>query len=206
MATTISTPWGPSQTITPYTPWLFFVSTSGHGGCKVDAAHNRLIPSIARRPGGWYEEDCEWSIPFVALGDAITRDLLPENARGARLPETMAAADETLRNWYPDEYAAITGVTLTPESSMVLRERAAAAFAVETGAFIVCSAFGEWAEDVPDGMVGLYLRRGTRDGEERRVLIPAARYQPRPYDPTDPLSAGKYFTAADVATFAEWRS
>ena len=70
------TPWGPVQYFRELAPGAWSVSTAGHGGIKLDAARNRKIPSEARMPGGWYEEDCKWAIAAYVhtdVGDAMLR-------------------------------------------------------------------------------------------------------------------------------------
>jgi len=61
------TPWGKAQDITGIGEGLWWVSTASHGGVKLDAKRNRLIPQAARMPGGWYEEDCKWAIAAHVL-------------------------------------------------------------------------------------------------------------------------------------------
>lgn len=60
-------PWGEIQHCVELAPGAWLVSTSSHGGVKLDAERNREIPSIARRRGGWYEEDCDAAIPGFVL-------------------------------------------------------------------------------------------------------------------------------------------
>lgn len=67
----IQTPWGRAQTKELITSWLYFVSTPGHGGVKLDREHNAMIPKKYRRLGGWYEEDCEMLIPLYFLHEKI---------------------------------------------------------------------------------------------------------------------------------------
>lgn len=72
----IITPWGKAQTKVLITPWMFVVGTAGHGGVKLDRKHNAMIPKQYRRLGGWYEEDCEISIPLYFLYEQIIADRL----------------------------------------------------------------------------------------------------------------------------------
>lgn len=98
------TPWGKAQQVEYITPWLTRVYTAGHGGYKVDRTHNGVIPEYARRKGGWYEEDCEWSIVFATLESLIKEsafDFARKNI--ASLIESKEHVD-TFKNWYPKEY------------------------------------------------------------------------------------------------------
>ena len=86
-------------------------------------------------------------------------------------------ADDTLRNWYPEQYQAVTGIQLTPETSCVLRERA---FRQATqDKLVVVAGYADWHPKVPRGMVGVVARRGGRlDGSavERYFLVERAEY------------------------------
>ncbi len=63
----MKSPWGKIQTIERLTPFLTKVTTASHGGLYVSKEENKKIPKIFRRASGWYEEDCEWSIPMYFL-------------------------------------------------------------------------------------------------------------------------------------------
>jgi hypothetical protein len=89
-----ASPWGPIQHLTPLGPEAFAVSTSSHGGVCVSAAALARIPEPLRMTAyslaGWFEEDCDWAIPYLALGlDAYEI----EPGRGARMRD---AARRTL--------------------------------------------------------------------------------------------------------------
>lgn len=65
-------PWGPVQTVLPLGPDAVVVTTASHGGIWVSADGLARIPEPLRRTacsaGGWFEEDCDWAIPYLALG------------------------------------------------------------------------------------------------------------------------------------------
>jgi hypothetical protein len=56
-----------------------------------------------RHDGGWYEEDCEYAIPFAVFADEI-----PEDNRA------KACAKQDLAAWNPDAYERFYGVTFQP--------------------------------------------------------------------------------------------
>lgn len=95
------TPWGPAQNVTAQVSavagysGVFWVTTANHGGLWI------APPLRSRMPIGWrrayFEEDCEWCIPFLILGCA---------AKGT--PE-YKRAEECLRYWYPDLVPRILG-------------------------------------------------------------------------------------------------
>jgi hypothetical protein len=62
-----------------------------------------------RREGGWYEEDCEWAIAAVVHPIGFTR-ACPTEGRPDRTEWDVA--NETLRNWYPDEFERWPGIIL----------------------------------------------------------------------------------------------
>lgn len=93
-----SSPWGPIQTVTPLGPDAVAVTTATHGGIRVSLTALARIPEPLRATAysgdGWFEEDCDWAIPYLVLGlDAFERDA----ARGA---ECWAAARTTLSRYH----------------------------------------------------------------------------------------------------------
>ena len=73
------TPWGESQHIEVKEPGLYFVSTSSHGGFKVETPLLDKIPADWRRAsfngqgiGGWFEEDCDWSLVALTFPQHFT--------------------------------------------------------------------------------------------------------------------------------------
>jgi hypothetical protein len=80
-----SSPWGAIQYLTPLGPDAVAVSTASHGGIWVTPAALARIPAPLRTlrhsGAGWFEEDCDWAIPYLALGlDAFET----ESGDGAR--------------------------------------------------------------------------------------------------------------------------
>lgn len=64
--------WGTIQDVTPYGPDAVSVSTASHGGFWVSPEGLAKIPAkyhaTPYSPGAWFEEDCDWCIPYLALG------------------------------------------------------------------------------------------------------------------------------------------
>lgn len=135
-----SSPWGSIDGISPLGPDACSVSTPSHGGIWVSPEANARIPAAFRAASGWYEEDCDYAIPFAFLG-LHNSEAQRENAL------------ESLRHWNPDAYEAHTGRKLAPGES---RKRDEATFYAENaGRWIVTGAYGDWAHWVPDGKVGV---------------------------------------------------
>ena len=80
MNTTISTPWGSSQSIRTIAPGIRFVSTASHGGYCLEDWRLKEMPAILRCANSysgacseWFEEDVEWALvclSFPELFDA----------------------------------------------------------------------------------------------------------------------------------------
>lgn len=76
----MNSPWGKIQHVTVLNESIAACSTAGHGGIKVYRSLNKLIPKPLRSPWGvetnryttgWYEEDCECTIPLYFLFDHL---------------------------------------------------------------------------------------------------------------------------------------
>lgn len=105
ISSSTSTPWGKSQGATVYAEGgIYKHSTAGHGGMKVYAKLNKLIPKPYRNNGGWYEEDGEYNKVVVSLPQFFTK-------REVRL------ATAAIINGYPDEYEKVTGNKILPGQS-----------------------------------------------------------------------------------------
>ena len=95
-------PWGKVQTKEPIIPnKMFQVHTARHGGIKLDRELNKLVPACMRSKGGWYEEDCEWSIAFECVKHWITAS----DCDWAKQTIASGAHTETLKRWYPEHHA-----------------------------------------------------------------------------------------------------
>ena len=167
------TPWGDAQDAEVMLPGIGFVSTAGHGGIKLDSTRNRMVPEYMRTKGGWYEEDCEWAIPFCVFEAEIAKDAR-EHLRKAI---TEGDHKRTLANWFPDAYQRFYGVTLDRSQSLILDQKLFQQENVNN--YVVVCAFGDWKEGVPKGMVGVAATLGGRrdnDSKERWFLVPAEEY------------------------------
>jgi len=129
-----STPWGAAQTADRYQKGITFYTTSSHGGFKVCATLNVQIPEYMRDAGGWYEEDCDWSVVATIFPAAIAAYFARCEAEGhkwwgaasaqEKTAEDLAHARQTLRSWKPEAYERFYGVTLQPGESYIKDERA----------------------------------------------------------------------------------
>ena len=106
-----SSPWGLIDHLTPLGPDAVAVSTASHGGIAVSAKGLARIPEPLRATAysglGWFEEDCDWAIPYLALG------LHAFEAEPGRAPRMLDAARRTLWAYHRD-HAALLGVSEDP--------------------------------------------------------------------------------------------
>ena len=80
--TTLRTPWGQSQIITPVADGLDFVVTAGHGGYHLSrsrAATVRKLVATDWKPWtgswAWLEEDCDWILAALAWPEFFPDDV-----------------------------------------------------------------------------------------------------------------------------------
>jgi hypothetical protein len=109
-----SSPWGVIQTLTPLGPDAVAVTTASHGGLRVSpAAFSRLPRAIQRTAysaDGWFEEDCDWALPYLALGLDTHEPDAPHAAR------VRAAAIRMVQLFHP-AHAALLGAAPASEGS-----------------------------------------------------------------------------------------
>lgn len=183
------TPWGRAweSDRTEVAPGIDLFSTESHGGYRLSDERLKKVHPGWGHEGRWFEEDIEWVIVVLTF---------PEHFDERKVEEAHKLAKE----WLPDQYAAALGVEVKPEESHILMDRA-----LRQGHehdWEVKSRFGSWAENVPEGHVGLVLRKG---GEERCILVS------KEVDHAHRLRFGlayfsdlAFFTDEEVSTFPAW--
>lgn len=158
------TPWGEAQNVENIAPGIVFASTESHGGYKLTPERNKAIPAPLRSSSGWYEEDTEWRQAALFHPEAFAwGDATPESAR--------ADAEQAVKDYMPDAYEKVFGVTLNPGES-VTRDRTTWA-ARHEHSYVTTSA--SIAESDPN-----YVRvtaRRSFDGEEAEYLVPRDEYR-----------------------------
>jgi hypothetical protein len=168
------TPWGTADYVKKYAEGVWFVSTPGHGGLKLDRKRNALVPEYMRREGGWYEEDCEWALAVAGLGIESTH-VIPGSETSGTVEKVRAEVRRTFGTWYPDEYERFYGETLKPGESYVKDGRAFKVANREN--WVVISACGS---EGPDGMVMTTASKGgvlEYGSETRSFLVPDGEYR-----------------------------
>ena len=179
------TPWGAADQARKLAPGIMQYQTPSHGGIHLSPSRQAKMPPALQRSGGWYEEDCEWALAAFVFPDAFD-------------PDVAAQADQTVRDWYPDDYTAATGVTLTAATSQTLREREA--HVQYHDQYVTVAAWGDWHRNVPAGMVGVCAVRGGRNEagryastDEKYFLVPSAEYDaPRAVPIGFPIDEGRH--------------
>jgi hypothetical protein len=146
----------------------------------VDEVHNARVPEYMRANDGWYEEDCDWSIPFCVFEEQIKSDCRDDYTK-SNLPKGYHW--KTLKDWHPEAYERFTGKKLqSGESYMRDEEMWREAHKDDLQ---VVAAFGGWHANVPEGMVGVMACVGGRDerggysGPLRQFLVTEAEYKTR---------------------------
>lgn len=103
-----ASPWGAIDGVTPLGPEAAAVTTASHGGIWVTPAALARIPESLRATaysdGGWFEEDCDWCIPYLALG--LHRFDGPKD----RQDRVLAAARRTLQSFHASGAALLDAV------------------------------------------------------------------------------------------------
>ena len=167
------TPWGQPDQVEDHGDGITMYSTPSHGGDHLSEELNDRIPAPLRRLDGWYEEDVEWGIAVMFFPDApVFRDI------GKTREDRVQIAESVIKRYHPDEYTQVTGKPVTPQESHVIARRVARAGHQEY--FEVVSAYGDWHEKTPKGMVYVATRR-VRDGLPLAFFVPDEEYSPGNY-------------------------
>lgn len=158
-----STPWGMSHSKTKYARGINFYSCAGHGGIILSAGMNAKVPEYARNPNRAYEEDIDW---------AIVVTFFPEHFNTKMREDAFS----TVKNWLPEIWERRYGVELKPGESYIKDRNAEEER--NSHKYTVTSAWGDWQNNVPKGMVGVSAtKRAT--GEAKFFLVANEEYEKR---------------------------
>lgn len=171
--------WGAIQQADEIAAGIWSVMTASHGGIILSEERQEAMPEALRLEGAQYEEDCDWSLPILAFSEEL------EAAKSCS-PGVLQLARDTAKCWHPDRYSKHNGTEVPEAESHVLRTRNLYLAAI--GEFAVTAAWGDWADWVPEGQVGVvalrvtganHLGRPTYGDEEVFALIPKEIYGER---------------------------
>lgn len=158
---TAYTPWGPSQGATIYAEGVVFHSTASHGGFHLSAERNRVVHSMLRVSGGFYEEDEAWAIVAITYPHLFTSF-------------ERRCAEKAVKDSYPDAWEAIAGTVLQPGESRKKDEQGF--FEQHVDDWVVASAI---RSDQHPGFTEVIATRGGKHGieiERRRFLVLSDEY------------------------------
>lgn len=142
-------PWGAIQQAEQPIPGLWLVSTASHGGMILSEERQAAMPDALRLDSPSYEEDCNWALPVLAFEAEFAASTFGK-------PSLLQLTHDTARCWHPDRYSAFTGKTVPENSSYALKQRAA--YKALTGQWVATTAWGDWADWVPEGHIGFVAR------------------------------------------------
>lgn len=145
--------WGAVQQADQLAPGVWSVMTASHGGIILSDQRQRAMPPALQIESGSYEEDCDWALPILAFSSEL-------DGQGSCSAGFLQLARDTTRCWHPDRFSAFTGEAVEENPCAILRMRKAYMAAI--GEFCVTSAWGDWAEWVPEGKVGVIARQVER--------------------------------------------
>ena len=171
------TPWGEKYEESEPIPGFAFVHTGRHGGLYLTPDQCKDIPDVIRphssdEEGIWWEEDSAWSLPVVYL--LSQRPSLSDEEK-----DFLEQANNTARNWFPDEWEQITGREIKPGESYQREEGREIALIhaddLLAGAIWRPSPENSW---VPVGMAGVaaYAGKAFLDSNMDPARAYAARY------------------------------
>ena len=94
-----NTPWGPIQHKEKLADGIYDIETAGHGGIWIAPGLRHHIPKCKNflDSTAWWEEDCDWSIPFYVFADRIKPNMDKE-----RFDFMLDAAKKTIAYWHPE--------------------------------------------------------------------------------------------------------
>ena len=93
-------PWGGIQHQEVLADGIVAVSTASHGGIVLSAKRQRQLNYKGKNflnDNEFWEEDCDWAIPFVFFADEIKPSQDPE-----QFEITLKAAKETIKQYHPE--------------------------------------------------------------------------------------------------------
>ena len=185
-----NTPWGPKQSESIaciVDEQFYFVHTAGHGGLWLTPRQRKALPPLLQAYGAtgnavWWEEDCKACVPLwylISTKECLSTDfdLTPDEKT------FFDICERSVKDWEPDIYEALSGQTLMPEESSSRTEKRY--YTENMGKLISRSAWGDWANWVPKGMVGVAAYPaecfiGASPGMQARFfLVPKSEYDAR---------------------------
>ena len=173
----VHTLWDAPQTAEQRLPGVWLVTTPSHGGFVLSDERQAAMPEALRVDGNSYEEDVNWALVILGFETEF------KAVSGSLFDIERDLAHQTARHWLPHRYSAFTGQVLEASESHVLKK--IALYEAAIGEIGVRAAWGDWADWVPAGKVGVtgqriagcdHLGFATYDGPGFNGLCDAALY------------------------------
>jgi hypothetical protein len=99
----MNTPWGSTQGQDTLAPGIVSVYTAGHGGIVLSPERQKQLLAKGVEPNSnflksnqYWEEDCDWAIPFYHFADDIKAY---NNMPVEQFDFTLKAAKESIEYW-----------------------------------------------------------------------------------------------------------
>ena len=96
----METPWGHADHVTELAEGIVSVGTPSHGGVRLSAERQAQLPAGIDNflhNLEWWEEDCDWAVPYVVFQDEIRAA-----GKAYKFDENLAAARSTARHFHPE--------------------------------------------------------------------------------------------------------
>jgi hypothetical protein len=95
------TPWGPAQGAKELAPGIMSYFTASHGGIRLSPERQRQLREHYKGSNflgnfEWWEEDCDWAIPYVFFAKEIEKQGV-----AYKFTENLTAAMNTVRQCHP---------------------------------------------------------------------------------------------------------
>lgn len=178
----MNTPWGKSDSKQTVKRGLSFVTTPSHGGFMVSKTYaekhfSKAAITRGKAYGSYlaYEEDCDYLIVIWEVGGFDIPSSTPTTSTdilglGKFTREQLI---KSLSMWHAD-FLIERGETPDPDGLKFFNEnRQSDRMREDKSPDLIVAAYGDWADWVPAGKVGLQ----TADG--KRYLAPSSNYQTR---------------------------
>lgn len=143
--------WGEPIQADQVLPGIWLVTTPSHGGLVLSDQRQEEMPEALKLDERFYEEDCDWSLVYVAFETEF------DASDKSCTPGFLQLAHDTAKCWHPDRMTKHTGEAVPENVSHVLKTRAAYQAAI--GEYCTTSAWGDWADWVPEGKVGVVAKK-----------------------------------------------
>lgn len=185
----MNTPWGRSDSIERIQRGVSWVGTPSHGGLAVakGVAEKLLSPEALKVAEAWadyyfFEEDCDYTVAFYEQPEwfrvcerAADRKEEPRPFQFLDDAGVRAHFLPTISGWNAD-YLLARGITPEPEAyARYLLHKEDQKLRAEKSPELIVAAWGEWADWVPAGKVGIVTAAGTK------FLVDAESYSKKGY-------------------------